>query len=159
MTYELALECIATGADVLELGIPFSDPMADGPTIQSAAHRALLAGTKVADIFATVKRIRAVNDIPIVFLVYYNTICRRGEQNFISACADSGVDGLVIPDLPVEESGSIRNLAGANGIDIIQLIAPASTIDRIIGAAKVASGFIGSSKIMVTCYKCKHKFM
>jgi tryptophan synthase alpha chain len=69
-------------------------------------------------------------------------ICRRGEQNFISACADSGVDGLVIPDLPVEESGSIRNLAGANGIDIIQLIAPASTIDRIIGAAKVASGFI-----------------
>ena len=98
----MALE--GAGVDIIELGIPFSDPLADGPTIQASFFRALKKGTTVKKILETVKRIRLKTSIPIALMSSYNPILRFGEEKFIKACADAGVDGLIIPDLPPEEA-------------------------------------------------------
>lgn len=147
-TYEVALALEQSGADILELGIPFSDPMADGPTIQAAAQRALAGGTTFAGVLDTVRQLRRRSDLPIVFLVYYNAICRRGEEAFVAACAQSGVDGLVVPDLPLEQGASLRAIAKCHGIDVIQMLAPTSTATRIAQVAQVASGFIYCVSLM-----------
>jgi len=133
----------AAGADIVELGVPFSDPLADGPTNQRAAQRALQAGTTVAGVLDTVAHVRQQGlAIPIVLLVYYNCIYRHGEEHFVEAAAAAGVDGLIVPDLPPEEAGSLRSVAAAAGLDLVPLAAPTSTDQRLALIGQVARGFI-----------------
>src|SRR5271168_3181093 len=110
-TEDLVVAFEAAGVDIIEIGIPFSDPLADGPTIQASFFRALNKGTTVKKILETVKRIRRKTSTPIAFMTSYNPILRFGEEKFIKACVDVGVDGLIIPDLPPEEAQNLRRLA------------------------------------------------
>ena len=137
--YILAMD--AAGADLIEIGIPFSDPVAEGEVIQRANQRALFQGTTTDHIFTMVKNIRTKTTIPLVFLTYINPIFTYGSEKFLANCAACGIDGLIIPDLPFEERAPLHNLAKAYGITIISLIAPTST-DRIHKIAKAAEGFI-----------------
>lgn len=141
-TYKLAVEFTRLGADVLELGIPFSDPLADGPTIQAAAQRALDNKTKVKDVLQLVRRLREKTDIPIVLLTYYNLIFRFGPQRFAAQAKQSGADGLIVPDLPPEEAGELRNAVRESDLAIIFLAAPTSDIQRIKKIAALSRGFI-----------------
>src|SRR5690606_148138 len=126
-----------------ELGVPYSDPLSDGPTNQRAAQRALLAGTTVAGVLDTVAQARDRGlAIPIVLLVYYNCIYRHGEAAFVQAAAAAGVDGLIVPDLPPEEAGSLRAAAEASGLALVPLAAPTSTDERLALIAREATGFI-----------------
>jgi len=118
------------GADIIELGIPYSDPIADGPVIQAAGKRALDNGTRLFKVFEVVKKTREKTEIPLVFLIYFNTILSQGIENFIKKCQEVGVDGLIIPDLPLEERGEIGGLLGESGVDLIPLVAPNSK-DRL----------------------------
>jgi len=143
VTAELLPALVEAGADVVELGVPYSDPLADGPTNQRAAQRALLAGTTVAGVLDTVAQARDRGlAIPIVLLVYYNCIYRHGEAAFVQRAAAAGVDGLIVPDLPPEEAASLRAVAQAAGLDLVPLAAPTSTDDRLALIGRVASGFI-----------------
>lgn len=131
------------GLDVLELGIPFSDPVADGPVIQDASYRSILKGTNVKGVLKAMKEVREEGAaIPVVFMMYYNTILHFGVKAFASACADSGVDGLIVPDLPLEEQGELQEaLDGVLGAPIlIQLVSPVSK-KRIPKILKNARGF------------------
>ena len=112
------------GTHIVELGIPFSDPLADGPVIQDAGQRALDAGVTVDKIFKTVINIRKNTEIPIVFLVYYNTILVYGKDKFIEKCEEIGVDGLIIPDLPLEEREELTNIMNFEKLCLIPLVAP-----------------------------------
>ncbi|MGI6609124.1 MAG: tryptophan synthase subunit alpha [Limnochordia bacterium] len=142
VSLDLALACERGGADLLELGIPFSDPLADGPTVQEAVQRSLRSGTTLAGILELTRKIRRTSAIPIVLLAYYNTIYRRGEAPFVQACADAGVDGLVVPDLPPEEAGGLRAEASKRGITVVQMLAPTSTPERMHMVSTLATGFI-----------------
>lgn len=141
---ETLIEVLAdAGADIVEVGIPYSDPLADGPTIQRSGQRSLAAGTKLDHVLEAVARVRARGvDVPIAVLAYYNCVFRRGEAAFVRAAADAGTDGLIIPDLPPEEAGSLRRLASAAGIDCVPLAAPTSTDERLRLVGRVAAGFI-----------------
>lgn len=131
------------GADMVELGVPYSDPLADGPTNQRAAQRALASGTTVSGVLQTVADARREGlSIPIVLLVYYNCIYRRGEAAFVRQAAAAGVDGLIVPDLPPEEAGHLRAAMDAAGLALVPLAAPTSTDERLATIAQVASGFI-----------------
>jgi tryptophan synthase alpha chain len=130
------------GVDIIELGIPFSDPLADGPTIQASFYRALKKGVTVKKILETVKRIRLKSSIPIALMGSYNPILHFGEEKFVKACADAGVDGLIVPDLPPEESRSLRSLALRNDIDTIFFVAPTSTDERIRANTRASGGFV-----------------
>ena len=141
-TEDLAVAFEAAGVDIIEIGIPFSDPLADGPTIQASFYRALNNGTNVRKIFETVKRIRLKTSIPIAFMTSYNPILRFGEEKFIKACVEAGVDGLIVPDLPPEEAGNLRRLAGLHDISTIFFVAPTSTDERIKSNTKASSGFV-----------------
>ncbi|MEZ4358133.1 MAG: tryptophan synthase subunit alpha [Eubacteriales bacterium] len=140
-TFELILSAESAGADIIELGIPYSDPLADGPVNQQAASRALKNGFKIKDIFSFVKRVRKVTDIPIVFLLYFNCIMQYGIENFLKDCTLSGVDGLVIPDLPYEEKLNYKNAFKKYPVDIIALVTPSSK-ERLKQLVKDSSGFI-----------------
>lgn len=130
------------GADIIELGIPFSDPIADGPVIQAADVQALKKGDLTTDkLFDMVKQIRQQTDIPLVFLTYLNIVYRYGYQEFTAKCSEVGVDGLVIPDLPLEERDELAPTAQKQGVDIIPLVTPVSG-DRVPAIAKAATGFI-----------------
>lgn len=130
------------GADIIELGIPFSDPVADGPVIQAADVQALKKGDLTTDkLFAMVKAIREQTDVPLVFLTYLNIVFKYGYEAFVEECTKVGVNGLVIPDLPLEEQGELAPIANAHGVDVIPLITPTSG-DRIEKIAKSATGFI-----------------
>ncbi len=131
------------GTDVVELGIPFSDPTADGPVIQNASYKSIQQGTNLKKIFALMKEIRAEGaNIPIVFMMYYNTILHFGVKEFAAECAASGVDGLVIPDLPLEEQEELQQaLEGENATILIQLVSPVSA-ERIPEILKDAKGFV-----------------
>jgi len=143
VTAELLPALVEAGADIVELGVPYSDPLADGPTNQRAAQRALLAGTTVAGVLDTVAQARDRGlAIPIVLLVYYDCIYRHGEAAFVQRAAAAGVDGLIVPDLPPEEAASLRAVAQAAGLDLVPLAAPTSTDDRLALIGRVASGFI-----------------
>ncbi|NLN18062.1 MAG: tryptophan synthase subunit alpha [Firmicutes bacterium] len=142
VSFDLALACEQGGADLLELGIPFSDPLADGPTVQEAVQRSLDSGTTFAGILELTRRIRRVSEMPIVFLAYYNSVYSRGEAQFVQACADAGADGLVIPDLPPEEAGNLLAEADRHNITVVQMLAPTSTSERIDLVSKLAEGFI-----------------
>ena len=140
-TYELVLEMERSGASIIELGIPFSDPLADGETIQNAYFRALKNGVTINDCFDLVARLRKVTEIPIVFLTYYNPVYKFGFENFIDKCVDVGVDGVIVPDLPIEERVPFEELIGEKPFNVIGLVAPTSE-DRIEELVKTAKGFI-----------------
>ena len=140
-TVEYVLEMEKAGCDLIEIGIPFSDPMAEGVVIQDANIRALKNDTTTDDVFNVVKAIREKSDIPLVFLTYINPVFFYGYEKFFKKCNQLGVDGIISPDLPYEEKGEIAEIAKSNGVDVISLIAPTSK-ERIQKIASDASGFI-----------------
>jgi tryptophan synthase alpha chain len=143
LTERLVPEMAAAGADIIELGMPFSDPMADGPTIQLASERALAAGTTLAGILAVVTRIRQGGcQTPVVLMGYYNPIHAYGVERFAREAAAAGVDALLIVDLPPEESGDLRRCCRRNGIELIFLLAPTSGEERLDRVLPLAGGFI-----------------
>ena len=131
------------GTDIIELGIPFSDPVADGPVIQDASYHAILKGVNLKKVLEAMKKLRSAKiEIPIVFMMYYNTILHYGVEAFVDACIESGVDGLIIPDLPLEEQDEIKEfLQKENAPILIQLVSPVSK-DRIPEILKDARGFV-----------------
>lgn len=138
----MALACAGAGADLLELGIPFSDPIADGPTIQHAAERALAAGTTTADVLAVAAAVRARSGIPIALMGYLNPILAHGLERFGRDCERSGVDAVIVPDLLPEEAGEIAPLLAGHGVRTVFLLAPTSGPERIEAAARAATGFL-----------------
>ncbi|ADD02680.1 tryptophan synthase, alpha subunit [Thermoanaerobacter italicus Ab9] len=140
-TYDIVLALEEGGADIIELGIPYSDPLADGPTIQASSQRALNKGIKIPDIMKIVEKIRLKSDIPLVYLVYYNSIFKYGIQKFLEESKKAGVDGLIIPDLPLEERKDILEEADKYGIYLIPLVAPTSK-ERIKLITENGKGFV-----------------
>jgi len=140
-TKEFVLEMFRAGADMVEIGIPFSDPIAEGPVIQEANIRALSAGTTVEKLFTLVEDIRAVTDKPLAFMTYLNPVFHYGYEAFFKRARAAGLDGIIIPDLPHEEQGEVKKAASAYGVDLISLIAPTSET-RIREIARDACGFI-----------------
>lgn len=142
-TYELVLALAQAGADVVELGLPFSDPLADGPDIQAAVQRSLAAGTTPAKVLDLIARLRASGaQVPLAILTYFNPVLRMGPAAFVAAAAQAGADGLIIPDLPLEEAAPVRDLADGAGLDLIPLVAPTSPPERVASIAKSARGFV-----------------
>jgi len=141
-TEAYVLQLAGAGADIVELGVPFSDPIADGPVIQQAADRALRAGTTLKKILGTVQAVRTKTQIPIVLMIYYNTILKYGEAGLCRDAVQMGVDGLIVPDLPSDEAETLRKAARKAGLDIIFLLAPTSTPSRQATVAKLSRGFI-----------------
>ena len=140
-TKEHILEMVKAGAGLIEIGIPFSDPIAEGQVIQEANIRALSAGTTVEKIFELVENMRKETNVPLVFLTYLNPVFHYKYEAFFKRASDAGLDGIIIPDLPFEEQTPVRETAVKYGIDLISLIAPTSET-RIKDIAKNASGFI-----------------
>ena len=140
-TVEFILAMEEAGCDLIEIGIPFSDPMAEGVVIQDANVRALKHNTTTDDVFEIVKAVRAESDVPLVFLTYINPVFFYGYEKFFKKCNELGVDGIISPDLPYEEKGEIVDIARKNDVDVISLIAPTSK-ERIQKIASDASGFI-----------------
>jgi len=130
------------GADVVEVGIPFSDPLADGPVIQRATERALEARTTLLGVLALLQRMRAELRMPIVLFSYANPILRVGAERFADLARDAGVDGVLVLDLPIEESGEFRALLSARGIDTSLLLSPTTSDERLRTAATLGSGFL-----------------
>ncbi|MCH5184130.1 MAG: tryptophan synthase subunit alpha [Oscillospiraceae bacterium] len=140
-TAETVREAVRNGADLIELGIPFSDPTAEGPVIQGANLRALKGGVTTDQIFSFVEELRRDVTIPMVFMTYANVVFSYGTERFLSACATLGMDGLILPDLPFEEKEEFLPLCRQYGVDLISLIAPTSE-NRIAMIAKEAEGFL-----------------
>jgi tryptophan synthase alpha chain len=138
----IAKALIDGGTDILEFGVPFSDPVADGPTIQRADDRALAAGTTPDTIFEIVREVRAYSEVPIVFLTYYNTIYRRGIDRFYREAHEAGVDGILVADMPVEESDEVVAVAQKYGIDPIFLITQTTSTERMDTIVKHAKGYL-----------------
>jgi tryptophan synthase alpha chain len=142
MTVPLMHALVAGGADILELGVPFSDPMAEGPVIQRACERALKFNVGMQDVLGFVRSFRETNtDTPVVLMGYANPIERMGQQAFITAARDAGVDGTIVVDYPPEECEQFGAMMQSAGLDVIFLIAPTSTDERIREVARVGSGF------------------
>ena len=140
-TVEYILAMVDAGCDLVEIGIPFSDPMAEGVVIQDANVRALKHNTTTDDVFDIVRRVREKTDVPLVFLTYINPVFFYGYEKFFKKCGELGVDGIISPDLPYEEKGEIKDIALKNDVDVISLIAPTSK-ERIQKIASDATGFI-----------------
>ncbi len=141
VTEQIVYAMAEAGADLIELGIPFSDPTAEGPVIQAANVRALSGGVTTDKIFDMVTRIRKKTDIPMVFMTYANVVFSYGTERFAEKAAQVGMDGIILPDVPFEEKGEFDGIFSAHGLDFISLIAPTSH-DRITTIAKEASGFV-----------------
>lgn len=141
-TGELIPLLAESGSDIIELGVPFSDPMADGPTIQLSSERALAAGTTLPKILSTVKSARARTQVPIVLMGYYNPILMYGLDRFAADAAAAGVDGVLLVDLPPEEAGEFKTCADRHGLDVIFLLTPTSDEARIRTVVRCARGFI-----------------
>ncbi len=141
-TKEIVLLFEECGADIVELGVPFSDPLADGPTIQLASERALKNGVTLRKVVSLVKDLRQVTRIPTVLMTYYNPVFKYGKENFIKDSKDAGVDGVIIPDLPPDEAEDFVKLSRKASLNTVFLLAPTSTEDRIKKVAKASSGFI-----------------
>ena len=133
--------CAENGASLIELGIPFSDPTAEGPVIQEANIRALSAGTTTDRIFDMVREVRKDVTVPMVFMTYANVVYSYGPERFCSACRDIGIDGMILPDVPFEEKEEFDTVCRKYGLDFISMIAPTSE-DRIAMIAREASGFL-----------------
>jgi tryptophan synthase alpha chain len=140
-TIEYILAMDEAGADIIEIGIPFSDPIAEGPVIQDANVRALDKGVNTDNIFDIVKTVRMTSNIPLVLLTYINPVFYYGYDKFFRKCKDVDINGIIIPDLPYEEKGEIINIANSYDVDVISVIAPTSK-KRIQMIAKDATGFI-----------------
>jgi tryptophan synthase alpha chain len=140
-------ELVSRGADLVEVGIPYSDPIADGPVIAASYHRALERGVKVAHVFQTLRTLRAegsarFNETPIVSMVSYAIVHRLGIERYLNDAATAGLDGLIVPDLPVEEAQSLIEKTSRRGLKLIQLITPTTPRDRAIEIARSTTGFI-----------------
>jgi tryptophan synthase alpha chain len=141
-TLKYVLALAEAGADVIELGVPFSDPLADGPTIQRASERALKAGASLAGVLDLVRRIRQTSQVPLVLFSYYNPILQMGLEKFATAAASAGADGVLATDLTPEESDDYRRILAAHHLDTIFLGAPTSTDERLAKIAACSSGFL-----------------
>jgi tryptophan synthase alpha chain len=141
-TEQLVLELEKAGADIIELGVPFSDPIADGPVIQQAAERALRSGTTLRGILSMVGHVRTQSDIPLVLMAYYNSIHAFGPERFCREAVAAGVDGLIVPDMPPDEAGPLKGPAAASGLQLIFLLAPTSTAERRAFVARQSHGFV-----------------
>jgi len=141
-THRFVLELAHAGADVVELGVPFSDPLADGPTIQRASERALKAGATLTKILDVVRRIRETSEVPLIVFSYYNPVLQMGLEKFASAAASAGADGALITDLTPEESGAYRGILAEHHLDTIFLGAPTSTDERLARISACSSGFL-----------------
>lgn len=140
-TEELVLAMAAAGADIIEIGVPFSDPIAEGPVIQAADERALVGGCTTDKLFDLVKRLRGKTEVPLLFMTYLNPVFTYGKERFIKACQASGLDGLIVPDLPFEEREELAGLCAENQVTLISMIAPTSR-ERIAAIAQKAVGFL-----------------
>ena len=140
-TLNVVLEAVKNGADLIELGIPFSDPTAEGPVIQGANIRALAGGITTDKVFDLVRKIRETVTIPLVFMTYANVVFSYGSERFISTCKDIGIDGLIIPDIPYEEKEEFEPYCEKYDVDLISMVAPTSE-ERVTMIAKEAKGFI-----------------
>ncbi len=141
-TARLVNTMIAAGADMVEVGIPFSDPVADGPVIQQASARALARGVRVRDIIRTCAVIRQSTDVPLILMTYYNPVFQYGLEDFARDAVLAGVDGLIVPDLPFEESKDLLGYTDHYGLALIPLVAPTTTETRLAAMAPVARGFV-----------------
>jgi tryptophan synthase alpha chain len=139
---KIVLAAAESGADVVELGVPFSDPVADGPTIQRASERALRSGTTLAGVLDLVRRLRARTQVPLVLFSYFNPILQTGIEKFADAAVSAGADGVLATDLTPEESAEYRTALSSRGLDTIFLAAPTSTDERLKLIASVSSGFL-----------------
>jgi tryptophan synthase alpha chain len=142
MTRKLVVEAARRGADVIELGIPFSDPLADGPVIQRATQRALAAGVTLPRVLELVREMRGEVAVPLVFLTYYNPILAFGLKAFCRTAVEAGIDGVIVADLPPEEVGPLHTEAAPAGLDLVHLVAPTSTSERMRRIARASQGFI-----------------
>jgi len=143
MTVDLMHALVKGGADIIELGVPFSDPMADGPVIQRASERALAQGVRLRDVLGFVAEFRLTNNVtPVVLMGYANPIERMGQAAFVQAAQEAGVDGVLVVDYPPQECVEFAQLMRENSMDTIFLLAPTSTDERIAQVAKVASGYV-----------------
>ena len=141
-TTEMLIPILAeSGADLIEIGIPFSDPIAEGSVIQAASKRALESGTTTDKLLEMLARVRRNVQIPLLFMTYLNPIYVYGKERFLSACCDSGVDGVIVPDMPFEEKGELSGDCAKFGIDLISMVAPTSN-ERIAMIAQEAKGFL-----------------
>src|SRR6202008_1562129 len=141
-THKFVLTLVDSGADVIELGVPFSDPLADGPTIQRASERALKSGTTLAGVLNLVRRVRESSQVPLVLFSYYNPILQMGLEKFAAIAADAGADGVLATDLTPEESEDYRRILAGQYLDTIFLGAPTSTDERLAKIAACSSGFL-----------------
>ncbi len=141
-TAELARAAVEGGATALEIGIPYSDPLADGPTIQRAANRSLAAGMTTRKALEVIREIRSQIDVPIVPMTYASPVMAFGEAEFCAAAADAGIDGLIVPDIPSDEAGPLLQACHQNGLDLVPLLAPTSSDARIALACSQAGGFV-----------------
>ena len=138
---DLILEAACQGADIIEIGIPYAAPLADGPTIKKASRRSLEWGTNLEDIFKLVKEVRKESKVPLILMGYYNSIYNYGLEKFVRDCEEAGVEGVIIPDLPLGEDKKLRELSSET-LDIILLLAPGSPEDRIKKTTSASQGFI-----------------
>ena len=141
-TVEIIVELARQGAGVIELGIPYSDPIADGPTIQASSQRALDRGVKLGDVFGVVRAVRERSDVPLVLFTYCNPIYRYGLERFVREAAEAGADGILMPDIPPEEAQDLRAIADRHGLDVIFLVAPTSTPERVEIICEASRGFV-----------------
>lgn len=141
-TKELVLAMEKNGADLIELGMPYSDPVADGPVIQQASVRALQNGITIDAVFGLVAALRQETAIPLILMVYYNSILQYGVRRFLEQGRQTGVDGLIVPDLPLEESDELLSEAESCNVDVIMLVAPTTPPERIARIARVSKGFL-----------------
>ena len=142
-TEEFIIKMEEAGAALIEIGIPFSDPIAEGPVIQAANIRALSNpnGCTTDQVFEMVERVSKKVSVPLVFLTYLNPVFKYGYDRFFARCASAGISGIIVPDMPLEEKGEVADIAAAHGVDVISLIAPTSK-ERIAKIAKSATGYI-----------------
>lgn len=142
LTVDHAMACVEGGADVLEIGVPFSDPVADGRVIQFISQKALEGGMTPLKVFDLVRALRRRTEVPVVLMGYYNPIFQIGEGEYVRSCFKAGVDGLIVPDLPMEESGSLVATCLSQGMDLVQLVGPTTSDERMRRIAARSSGFL-----------------
>ncbi|MBN4080937.1 tryptophan synthase subunit alpha [Caldithrix abyssi] len=147
-TLELVCAAVGAGADMVEIGIPFSDPQADGPVIQASSQQALDNGITLKKIFEQVKEIRTRTDVPIALMGYYNPILKMGHELFLDHCVSAAVDGLILPDLPLDEAKPFCDLAKSKGVSPILLVAPNTTAERIRKISELAGDLIYAVSIL-----------
>ena len=141
-TRRLVVQAERSGVDVIELGVPFSDPLGDGPVIQRAGARALAAGPTLPRVLELAAELRGEVSIPLVLMTYYNPVFAFGLKSFARTAADAGVDGVIVPDLPIEEAEPLESEVGPAGLDLVQLVAPTSSPARVRAIARRSRGFV-----------------